>query len=677
MSAVGGCADAGNKRLDETDRHPARRHRSLTQSGRHWRASLRTTHDALRATLTSSGGGGGGGSTPPMEAPVGRLWEHQQEGARFMAERLARPLVWPEHPGARVAGGLLCDDTRLGKTWTTLACWYADWASARGRAARAPSLVVCPKLGLEVWAEALRSYLGPALRARVRVLEVTPEAAPGAGRLHAADLRLDYDLILTTYTALTGMHQRGAHEALTAVDYRFVFCDEAHGAVNESTAVHATLAALHADAKWFITATPIQNAEADLRASLELIGVPPPAAASTEQCMALVRVLLLRRTKEAVAAAMGFSPEVLRFTTRDPLPRTSLDFATDTERALYAAMALGVEARFAAAAASGGTTAGARATDRCLLRPSAAVQAINDLRQLCVQPLRPLQLAGHPTSALPPVPPWLIVGSAAGDAFVPPTTDAAETLARTVAWRAARLDALVGAAARDAYAAAVRVDMEAAGQYTPAAWAALVARVEALVARALLPPVGTKARWLCRLLDERVDACREKVIVFSNWQEPLEQLYALLVERAELLGRAERGARLPVYIYGQTSRREREQSLARFAHDASVGYLLMTIKTGAVALDLSVANHVVLLDPWWNPHVEYQAIERIMGHRQQAANVHVHRLVLSHTIEAAVADLADEKLALSARFLEQGPAAASAADEEQDAARRLLGTLGR
>lgn len=72
---------------------------------------------------------------------------------------------------------------------------------------------------------------------------------------------------------------------------------------------------------------------------------------------------------------------------------------------------------------------------------------------------------------------------------------------------------------------------------------------------------------------------------------------------------------------------------------------MVSLKAGAIGLNLTVANHCVLVDPWWNPAVEDQAIERV--HRiGQKNSVTVVRLICEKTIEERILDLHAKKKGL-------------------------------
>ena len=80
---------------------------------------------------------------------------------------------------------------------------------------------------------------------------------------------------------------------------------------------------------------------------------------------------------------------------------------------------------------------------------------------------------------------------------------------------------------------------------------------------------------------------------------------------------------------------------------------LMSIKAGGVGLNLTKAGYVVILDPWWNPFVEQQAIAR--AHRMGQENkVTVLRFITKDTIEEKILLLQKSKFALAAEFVDVG-----------------------
>ena len=98
------------------------------------------------------------------------------------------------------------------------------------------------------------------------------------------------------------------------------------------------------------------------------------------------------------------------------------------------------------------------------------------------------------------------------------------------------------------------------------------------------------------------------------------------------------------YLDGRT--RDRQARVERFQGDPSVTVFLISLKAGGLGLNLTAAEYVFLLDPWWNPAVEAQAIDR--AHRiGQSRRVIATRLVARDTVEEKVLQLQEGKRALA------------------------------
>jgi SNF2 family DNA or RNA helicase len=96
---------------------------------------------------------------------------------------------------------------------------------------------------------------------------------------------------------------------------------------------------------------------------------------------------------------------------------------------------------------------------------------------------------------------------------------------------------------------------------------------------------------------------------------------------------------------------------------------LISLKAGGVALTLTEADYVFLLDPWWNPAVEAQAVDRTHRIGQQRT-VMVYRLVAADTIEQKVMELKERKAALFAQVIDGD--GAMAADITADDVRAIF-----
>ncbi|XP_061356483.1 ATP-dependent helicase rhp16 isoform X2 [Gastrolobium bilobum] len=97
-----------------------------------------------------------------------------------------------------------------------------------------------------------------------------------------------------------------------------------------------------------------------------------------------------------------------------------------------------------------------------------------------------------------------------------------------------------------------------------------------------------------------------------------------------------------VQLNGSMSLAARDTAIKRFTDDPDCKIFLMSLKAGGVALNLTVASHVFLMDPWWNPAVERQAQDRI--HRiGQYKPIRIVRFVIENTIEERILKLQEKK----------------------------------
>lgn len=104
------------------------------------------------------------------------------------------------------------------------------------------------------------------------------------------------------------------------------------------------------------------------------------------------------------------------------------------------------------------------------------------------------------------------------------------------------------------------------------------------------------------------------------------------------------------YLDGQT--RSRKDHVDRFQNDPDCPVFLISLKAGGLGLNLTAAEYVFLLDPWWNPAVEAQAIDR--AHRVgQTRRVFAYRLICEDTVEEKIADLQRQKKDLADAILNE------------------------
>ena len=149
-----------------------------------------------------------------------------------------------------------------------------------------------------------------------------------------------------------------------------------------------------------------------------------------------------------------------------------------------------------------------------------------------------------------------------------------------------------------------------------------------------LPNTSIKLEELCMELTENIGT--NKALVFSQFLGML----GLIKEKLKVLN-------IPfVYFDGSTSVQDREKAVNEFQSSPDIKVFLISLKAGGVGLNLTAASYVYIVDPWWNPAVEQQAIDRT--HRiGQTNNIFAYRMICKDTIEDKIIQLQERKRTLA------------------------------
>ena len=130
-----------------------------------------------------------------------------------------------------------------------------------------------------------------------------------------------------------------------------------------------------------------------------------------------------------------------------------------------------------------------------------------------------------------------------------------------------------------------------------------------------------------------------KILIFSSFVKHLELFPSWLTKN---------GAG---YVMLTGSTRDRESVINKFRTDPDIMVFLMSLKAGGVGLNLTEADYVFILDPWWNPASELQALSR--AHRiGQEKRVFVSRYISGNTIEEKIQQLQEKKSRLAGTFID-------------------------
>ena len=471
-------------------------------------------------------------------------------------------------------GGILADDMGLGKTVQALALLAhaieehradSERTTERGESVEpfAPFLVVAPTSVITNWAAEAERFLPEAKV--VTITETTAGKTPLAERIAGAHLVLtSYTLLRMDEEAYTGYARTLGRtvdeftgELSTPEGWGALLLDEAQFVKNTGTRAWSIARAMPARTKIAMTGTPIENNLMELWALLAIVADglfpsarafrdlyarpaesgedPAHAAATAARLRRRIRPLMLRRTKELVAAELPAKND-----TRVNLP------LTPGHRRIY---------------------------DTHLQRERQKVLGLlEDMDKNRFTIFQSL------------------------------------TLLRRLALDAALIDP-------EAYAGVSSVKRDYLVQQLP------------------------------NLLEKG-----HRVLVFSQFTGYLKSISARLAE--EGIG----------HLYLDGSTRNRAEVIEAFTSGQEPVFLI-SLKAGGFGLNLTEADHVFIMDPWWNPAAEQQAVDRI--HRiGQDKEVHVYRLVAEGTIEEKVMQLKESKAALFDAVVGEGEFASAAVTAE-------------
>ncbi len=149
---------------------------------------------------------------------------------------------------------------------------------------------------------------------------------------------------------------------------------------------------------------------------------------------------------------------------------------------------------------------------------------------------------------------------------------------------------------------------------------------------------SAKLEELIREIEENTG--HHKALVFSQFTSMLQLIRAALDDRG-----------IPyLYLDGSVAAEERKRTVVKFQEEEDTRIFLISLKAGGVGLTLTAADYVYLVDPWWNPAVEQQAIDR--SHRiGQEKKVFAYRMICRDTVEEKILQLQERKKSLASDLI--------------------------
>lgn len=543
------------------------------------------------------------------------LLPHQVRGYRFLRRC--------EKDDVAAKGGLLCDDMGLGKTVQSLALILGnpynrkvaeeeqerereEQENAKDKDKKAAALPLPIKATLVVAPLALASQWAAEVRAKAPGLRVYVHHGPS--RTKDASAFSAYDVVVTTYQIAST--ERAADGPLFKPHWWRVILDEAHTIKNRNSKSSVAAAGLMARRRWCLTGTPIQNTVDELYSLFRFIQLKPydkyatwkgqiagPIAGgrgkvAMQRLHAVLATVMLRRTKE-VLKANGVNLPARR------VHRIEVDFS-QRERAFYDKLHRTFGQRIEKLVMEGGAA-----------QYMSALLLLLRLRQTC-DDMRLVagRLDDDDKSA---------VVEASGPARPAPADAEADSDA----------DANANAGAVDDLAdmlGSLDVNRELD---------------DAADAISDTDPSTTASAKIDKLIDLVSNEPTRKTIVFSQFTTMLDKIEPHLRDR---------GIRFARYD-GSMPPAKRDSALDSLRHNPATTVLLCSLKCGALGLNLTCASRVVLVDPWWNPMITEQAIDRVHRLGQQH-DVDVYELVVKKTVEEKILSLCDSKRALAAGVID-------------------------
>ncbi|EWY90122.1 hypothetical protein FOYG_07737 [Fusarium oxysporum NRRL 32931] len=535
-----------------------------------------------------------------------RLWEEieHENGKVQYRHRITkrRKDVRPEERG----GGILADDMGMGKSLSILALIMKtldngqEWAEERNaehksrrslKFSRSTLVVVSAALLVDEWMNEVKKHL----QRGVKVIKYHGENRPKT--LEELSIIGDSDIVVTTYHTLTAEYltEKGKNSPLCKLGWYRIVLDEAHIIRRPSTKFFQACEYLHANSRWCLSGTPIQNRLADIGSLFRFIRAEPFDKASEfrkwietpfdnsfndpelvrDRLVILLEALCLRRTREVLNL-----PKTRQFVRHLELSPQERDQYDKTKAVILRNM----EHRMGEVKKSS---------------QFGMFQMWLQLRIVCNHGTYQKLFSWHRRSLLE------------------------------------EREALVGTAGRYGEISCVGSEGERPRKRRKA-----TTSKDDHESYFNEQGLSTKIRTLVE--DVQKDLWTTKSIIFSCWTRTLY-----------LVSRHLEQAKIPyLQLDGNIPLPQRQATLLKFENEDETPVLIMTTGTGAFGLNLTCANRIFIAELQWNPSVESQAISRAIRLGQES-EVRVTRYITRNTVEEDIRQQQEYKKQIAALGFEE------------------------
>ncbi|SMN18013.1 similar to Saccharomyces cerevisiae YBR114W RAD16 Protein that recognizes and binds damaged DNA in an ATP-dependent manner (with Rad7p) during nucleotide excision repair [Maudiozyma saulgeensis] len=581
-----------------------------------------------------------------------------------------------EQENGKYGGGVLADEMGMGKTIQTIALLMNDLT-------KRPSLVVAPTVALMQWKNEIDQHTNGKLKIYTY---------HGASKtVNIADLA-PYDVILTTYSVLESIYRKQTYgfkrksglvkepSALHNMNFYRVILDEAHNIKDRQSNTAKAVNNLKTQKRWCLSGTPLQNRIGEMYSLIRFLDIEPfskyfctkcdcaskewhfsdfmhcdscnhvvmqhtnffnhfmlkniqkfgvegPGLESFNNIQTLLKNIMLRRTKVERADDLGLPPRIVTI---------RRDYFNEEEKDLYRSLYTDVTRKYNSYVEEG-----------VVLNNYANIfSLITRMRQLADHPDLVLKRMTNKSASIEGVVVCQLCDDEAEEPieskchhkfcrlcikeYVESYLESEKNLTCPVCHIGLSIDLSQPA---------LEVDMD---QF----------KKQSIVSRLNLKGTWRSSTKIEALVEElyklRSPVRTIKSIVFSQFTSMLD-----LVE-----WRLKRAGFKTVKLQGSMSPTQRDQTIKYFMNNIECEVFLVSLKAGGVALNLCEASHVFLLDPWWNPSVEWQSGDRV--HRiGQFRPVKITRFCIEDSIEARIIELQEKKANMINATINQDQAAIS------------------
>lgn len=556
-------------------------------------------------------------------------------------------------------GGVLSDEMGMGKTIQTIALLMRD-------PTKRPSLVVAPTVALMQWKNEILQHSGGKLSTYL---------FHGAARTGDAAELEGVDVVLTTYSVLESVYRKQAYgfrrknglvkepSLLHNMQFYRVILDEAHNIKDRTSNTAKAVNELQTQKRWCLTGTPLQNRIGEMYSLIRFLNVEPFSRyfcfncdCSSEQwkfsdnmhcdlcghvfmqhrsffnhfmlkniqmfgakglgldslnnIQLLLKDVMLRRTKVERADDLGLPPRIVT---------VRRDYFNEHEKDLYKSLYMDVQRKYNSYVEEG--------------------VVLNNYANIFTLITRMRQLADHPDLVLK----RLKAGAEQAGVIICQLCDdeAEEPIESKCHHRFCRLCIKEYVESYMAEHNKLTCPVCHIGLSIDLSQAALEVDLESFKKQSIISRLNMQGNWrsstkIEALVEElyhlRSDKRTIKSIVFSQFTSMLD-----LVE-----WRLKRAGFQTVKLQGSMSPTQRDETIKYFMDNIQCEVFLVSLKAGGVALNLCEASQVFILDPWWNPSVEWQSGDRV--HRiGQYRPVKITRFCIEDSIESRIIELQEKK----------------------------------